>query len=75
MYMTTTKVTELMGVSSLSSDAAIKNAMAYAKATLQGVRVLDVISVDLHGDSLDEWHALVRVSSIVPDHRHVARVA
>jgi len=74
MYMTTTKVTELLGVSSLSSDAAIKNALSYARATLQGVRVLDVISIGLHGSSLDEWHALVRVSSLAPDHR-MARCA
>ena len=74
MYMTTTKVTELLGVSSLSSDAAIKNALSYARSTLQGVRVLDVISIGLHGSSLDEWHALVRVSSLVPDHR-MARCA
>lgn len=63
--MAVTKIIEVVGRSSESSDAAIKNALAEAGQNLRNVKALDVVSVGLRGDNLDEWGALVRISFLV----------
>ncbi|MFZ0159911.1 MAG: dodecin domain-containing protein [Kineosporiaceae bacterium] len=63
--MAVTKIIELVGSSSDSSDAAVKDALAEAQKTLRDVKAVDVVSVGLRGDALDEWRALVRVSILV----------
>jgi flavin-binding protein dodecin len=63
--MSVTKVIEVVGRSTESSDAAIKNALAEASRSLRDVKALDVVSVGLRGDNMDEWGALVRISFLV----------
>ncbi len=63
--MSITKVIEVVGRSSESSDAAVKNALAEAGRNLRDVKALDVVSIGLRGDNLDEWGALVRISFLV----------
>lgn len=63
--MSITKVIEVVGRSSESSDAAVKNALAEAGRNLRDIKALDVVSVGLRGDNLDEWRALVRISFLV----------
>lgn len=63
--MAVTKIIEVVGRSSESSDAAVKNALAEAGKNLRNVKALDVVSVGLRGDNLDEWGALVRISFLV----------
>jgi len=63
--MAVTKIIELVGSSTTSSDDAVKAALAEASATLRNIKALDVVSVGLRGDTLDEWRALVRISFLV----------
>jgi flavin-binding protein dodecin len=63
--MSVTKVIEVVGRSTESSDAAVKNALAEATRNLRDVKALDVVSVGLRGDDLNEWGALVRISFLV----------
>ena len=63
--MSITKVIEVVGRSSESSDAAVKNALAEAGGNLRDIKALDVVSIGLRGDNLDEWGALVRISFLV----------
>lgn len=63
--MAVTKVIEVVGSSSESSDAAVKNALAEAARNIREVKALDVVSVGLRGDKMDEWRALVRISFLV----------
>ena len=63
--MAVTKIIEVVGRSSESSDAAVKNALAEAGKNLRNVKALDVVSVGLRGDNMDEWGALVRISFLV----------
>lgn len=63
--MSITKVIEVVGRSSESSDTAVKNALAEAGRNLRDVKALDVVSIGLRGDNLDEWGALVRISFLV----------
>jgi flavin-binding protein dodecin len=63
--MTVTKIIELVGASSESSDAAVKAALADASQTLRNIKALDVVSVGLRGDNLNEWRAHVRISFLV----------
>ena len=63
--MSITKVIEVVGRSSESSDAAVKNALAAAGRNLRDIKALDVVSIGLRGDNLDEWGALVRISFLV----------
>ncbi len=65
--MSITKIIEVVGRSSESSDAAVKNALAEAGKNLRNVKALDVVSIGLRGDSLDEWGAHVRISFLVED--------
>ncbi len=63
--MSVTKVIEVVGRSTESSDAAVKNALAEAGRNLREVKALDVVSIGLRGDNMDEWGALVRISFLV----------
>ncbi len=63
--MAVTKIIELVGSSREGSDAAVKAALEEARQTLRGVRALDVVSVGLRGENLDEWRALVRISFLI----------
>ena len=63
--MAVTKIIEVVGRSSESSDAAVKNALAEAGKNLRNIKALDVVSVGLRGDNMDEWGALVRISFLV----------
>lgn len=65
--MSVTKIIEVVGRSSESSDAAVKNALAEASKNLRNVKACDVVSIGLRGDNLDEWGALVRISFLVED--------
>jgi flavin-binding protein dodecin len=60
-----TKIIELVGSSTTSSDDAVRAALAEARETLRNIKAVDVVSVGLRGDNLDEWRALVRVSFLV----------
>ena len=63
--MAVTKIIELVGSSTTSSDDAIKAALSEAQATIRNIKALDVVSVGLRGENLDEWRALVRVSFLI----------
>jgi flavin-binding protein dodecin len=63
--MAVTKIIELVGSSKTSSDDAVQAALAEARATLRNIKALDVVSVGLRGENLDEWRAHVRVSFLV----------
>jgi flavin-binding protein dodecin len=63
--MAVVKVIELVGSSSTSSDDAVKQAVNEAKQTLRNISGVDVVSVGLRGDNLDEWRAHVRIGFIV----------
>ena len=63
--MAVTKIIELVGSSSTSSDDAVKAALAEAQASLRNIKAVDVVSVGLRGEDLDEWRALVRISFLV----------
>ena len=63
--MSVTKIIEVVGRSSVSSDDAVKNALAEAGQSLRDIKALDVVSVGLRGDNMDEWGALCRLSFLV----------
>jgi flavin-binding protein dodecin len=63
--MAVTKIIELVGSSRTSSDDAVKAALGEAQASLRNIKAVDVVSVGLRGENLDEWRALVRVSFLV----------
>ena len=63
--MAVTKIIELVGSSSGSSDDAVKAALEEARSTLRNIKAVDVVSTGLRGDNLDEWRALVRISFLV----------
>ena len=63
--MAVVKIIELVGSSSESSDAAVKAALADARQTLRNIKAVDVVSIGLRGDNLDEWRAHVRVGILV----------
>ena len=63
--MSVIKIIELVGSSRTSSDDAVRNALAEAKSTLRNIKAVDVVSVGLRGDDLDEWRAHVRVAFLV----------
>jgi flavin-binding protein dodecin len=60
-----TKIIELVGSSTTSSDDAVQAALAEARATLRNIKALDVVSVGLRGENLDEWRAHVRISILI----------
>ncbi|HYY20538.1 MAG TPA: dodecin family protein [Thermoleophilaceae bacterium] len=63
--MAVTKIIELVGSSSESSDAAVQAALQEARQTLRNIKAVDVMSTGLRGDNLDEWRALVRISFLI----------
>ena len=63
--MAVTKIIEVVGSSSESSDAAVQAALADAGASLRNIKAVDVVSTGLRGENLDEWRALVRISFLV----------
>jgi flavin-binding protein dodecin len=63
--MAVTKIIELVGSSTSSSDDAVKAALAEAQASLRNIKAVDVVSVGLRGENLDEWRALVRISFLI----------
>lgn len=63
--MSVVKIIEVVGRSTIGSDDAVKNALAEAGRSLRNIKALDVVSVGLRGDNLDEWGALVRISFLV----------
>ena len=63
--MAVSKIVELVGSSTTSSDDAVKAALVEAQASLRNIKAVDVVSVGLRGKDLDEWWALVRVSFLV----------
>jgi flavin-binding protein dodecin len=63
--MAVTKIIELVGSSTQSSDDAVQQALAQARQTLRNVKAVDVVSTGLRGDDLGEWRAHVRISFLV----------
>jgi flavin-binding protein dodecin len=63
--MAVVKIIELVGSSKTSSDDAVKQALAEAQKTLRNISGVDLVSVGLRGDNLDEWRAQVRVGFVV----------
>jgi flavin-binding protein dodecin len=63
--MAAVKIIELIGTSSKSSDDAVQQALNEAQKSLRGIKAVDVQSIGLRGDNLDEWRALVRVAFLV----------
>jgi flavin-binding protein dodecin len=63
--MAVTKIIELVGSSTTSSDDAVKAALAEAQASLRNIKAVDVVSIGLRGEDLDEWRALVRISFLI----------
>ena len=63
--MAVVKIIELVGSSSESSDAAVKDALDDARQTLRNIKAVDVVSTGLRGDNLDEWRAHVRVAFLI----------
>jgi flavin-binding protein dodecin len=63
--MAVAKIIELVGSSRTSSDDAVKQAVEEARRTLRNISGVDVVSVGLRGEHLDEWRAHVRIGFIV----------
>jgi flavin-binding protein dodecin len=63
--MAVTKIIELVGSSTTSSDDAVKAALSEAQATLRNIKAVDVVSIGLRGNDLAEWRAHVRISFLI----------
>ena len=63
--MAVTKIIELVGSSSTSSDDAVQQALAEARKTLRNIKAVDVVSTGLRGDDLNEWRAHIRVAFLI----------
>jgi len=63
--MSVVKIIELVGSSRTSSDDAVQQALAEARRTLRNIKAVDVVSIGLRGDDLDEWRAHVRVAFLI----------
>jgi dodecin len=63
--MAVTKIIELVGSSTQSSDDAVQQALGEARRTLRNIKAVDVVSTGLRGEDLGEWRAHVRVSFLV----------
>jgi flavin-binding protein dodecin len=63
--MAAVKIIELIGTSSTSSDDAVQQALNEARSSLRNIKAVDVVSIGLRGDNLDEWRAFVRVAFLV----------
>lgn len=62
--MGVTKVIEVIGLSPVSSDEAVREAVRAASRSIRGVSRVDVISVtcDVTDNDVSQWHALVKIS-------------
>ena len=63
--MAVIKIIELVGSSTTSSDEAVTAALREAQQTLRNIKAVDVVSVGLRGENLDEWRAHVRVAFLI----------
>jgi flavin-binding protein dodecin len=63
--MSVVKIIELVGSSQTSSDDAVQHALDQAKQTLRNIKAVDVVSIGLRGDNLDEWRAHVRIAFLI----------
>jgi flavin-binding protein dodecin len=63
--MSIVKIIELVGSSTVSSDDAVQQALAEARRTLRNIKAVDVVSVGLRGEALDEWRVHVRVAFLI----------
>jgi dodecin len=63
--MAVVKIIELVGSSKTSSDDAVQQALEEARKTLRNISGVDVVSVGLRGDNLDEWRAHVRIAFLI----------
>jgi flavin-binding protein dodecin len=63
--MAVIKIIELVGSSPSSSDEAVKAALKDAQQTLRNIKAVDVVSVGLRGENLEEWRAHVRVAFLI----------
>jgi flavin-binding protein dodecin len=63
--MAVTKIIELVGSSSQSSDDAVQQALGEARKTIRNIKAVDVVSTGLRGDNLGEWRAHVRVAFLI----------
>ena len=63
--MAVTKIIELVGSSSQSSDDAVQQALSEARQTIRNIKAVDVVSTGLRGDNLGEWRAHVRISFLI----------
>ena len=63
--MAVTKIIELVGSSTQSSDDAVQQALAEARRTLRNIKAVDVVATGLRGDGLDEWRAHVRIAFLI----------
>ena len=63
--MAVVKIIELVGSSTTSSDDAVKQALEEAQRTIRNISGVDVVSVGLRGENLDEWRAQVRIGFVV----------
>jgi flavin-binding protein dodecin len=60
-----TKIIELVGSSSQSSDDAVQQALGEARQTIRNIKAVDVVSTGLRGENLAEWRAHVRISFLI----------
>ena len=63
--MSVIKIIEVVGSSSTSSDDAVQAALNEARQSLRNIKAVDVVSVGLRGENLDEWRAHVRVAFLI----------
>ena len=63
--MAVTKIIELVGSSTQSSDDAVQQALGEARQTIRNIKAVDVVSTGLRGDNLEEWRAHVRISFLI----------
>jgi len=63
--MAVTKIIELVGSSTQSSDDAVQQALGEARRTLRNIKAVDVVSTGLRGVGLNEWRAHVRVAFLI----------
>ena len=63
--MSVVKIIEVVGTSTQSSDGAVQAGLDEARKTLRNIKAVDVVSVGLRGDNLDEWRAHLRIGILV----------
>ena len=63
--MSVVKIIEIVGTSTKSSDDAVQSGLAEAQKTLRNIKAVDVVSVGLRGENIDEWRAHLRVGILV----------